>query len=931
MIMRLRFGVGLITVLVLGLALAGCGGGSSSSTTTTPPPAVVLKSIAVSGPTTAISGQTGLQYKATGTYSDGSSKDLTSTATWSSSVQSVATVSSSGSATAVAGGVAQGGIHQTVTIIATSGSIKGAAALTVSDDLTSVAVTPSTPTITASAQQQFTATGTFQDDSSKQIDSSVTWNSSPSSTATINSSGLATGVAAGGATISAKCPCGTLVTAANLIPGAASLTVTAAGAGGLTSITVTAASPTLVVGATQNQLTATGTYASGPNQNITNSVTWSKTSTTNGADGSVSSTGGALGTTSGPAQNGTITLQATLGTISGSIILPVVPVLNTMTITTPGPGMIVGGNQFQFRVKGLYNDNTSNDVTSLAAWTDQKSDSVVTFTNTGTAGLASPVGAGQDTVTATIKNAFGANVSSSTGVNVVASTNGSSTLKDGGYAFTLLGANSTGPVFYAGSFVASGGNITSGVIDENAAGVVTNLPSLSGGYSTSPDGRGTLTFNQSAMFNTPGGISFRFILSSNGSLGKLIEFDNLGTLKGTLWQQSGSITDALNGNYVFRAAGIDSSANPYGEAGFFNTTGTGNITTGTVDIDDFGTDSVATSLCPGGTGCSISAIKQSGRGTMTLVQGGTTTNYAFYVVTAATETHPLMNFIETDNNGAGGAAVAGTMALQVGATGGYTASTLESSGPGYAFLLDRPVASGSCESQCNVTEFAQVGEFTYTESTTNTGTLVGVRDDTNPPGTNPFNVTGGYDLGGVGTPVGRGVITTLGSDSNRGYTFYMVSPTQAYVLQNYTGYNSIPPVASLNAPVGEMDAQTGPFTITTLVGEYGLDASDVGTPGLTTDLMWLFFDGTGNISGIVDSSVGSPGASATTISSSIITSVTYTLPNANAGRVLLSVTTQNGQTATFVLYLTSAQNALVLSVAPSTGITPVMDGSLNQQ
>lgn len=928
-------------VLVLGVALVGCGGGSSSSTTPPITPTPSLKSIAVkanNNTSQTFSGQT-VQYTATGTYSDGSTKDLTSTATWSSSV-SVVTVNSSGLATAVAasqGGVKQGAMPQTAAITATSGSIKNSALLTVSDGLALIAVTPLTPTISADTQEQFTATGTFQDGSTQQIDSSVTWSSLGASFATISSTGLATGLKQGQSTISASCSStSTPACPLNLAPlvsspsGSTSLTVTPAGSGGLTSITVTAALPSLVVEGAQNQLTATGTYATGPNQNITSTVTWSVSSTTNGGAGSVSTTGVATGTTGGAAQNGTITLQAQFGTITGKITLPVVPVLNSLRITTPGPGMVVGGTQ-QFALFGNYNDLTTNsNLASTAAWTDQKSDSVVTFTNTGTVGLASAVGAGQDTVTATIKNASGANISTSTGVNVVASTNGSSTLQDGGYAFTLLGANSTGPVFYAGSFVASSGVITAGVIDENAAGVVTApFPSLTGGYTVYPDGRGTLTFNPDVIF--PSGISFRFILSDSGKLGKLMEFDNLGTLKGTMWQQSGPVTSPLNGNYVFKAAGIDSSANPLGEVGTFNTTGGGNITTGTVDIDDFGTDSVAASLCPGGTGCAISAIQQSGRGTLTLVQGSTTTNYAFYVVTAASGGAPtLINLIETDNNGAGGAALAGTMALQVGAGGGYTASTVDT-GSGYAFLLDRPVASGSCESQCNVTEFAQVGEYAYTDTSTTAGTLVGVRDDTDPPGTNPFTVSGGYDLGGAGTPVGRGVITTLGADSNRGYTFYMVSPTQAYILQNYTGYNSIPPVASLNAPVGEMDAQAGPFSISTLVGEYGLDGSDVGSPGLTTDLMWLFFDGTGNISGIVDSSVGSSGTNATTIGSSEITSVTYTLPNAGAGRVLLDVTTQSGQISSFVLYLTSAQNALVLSVPPSPTVLQVLDGSLNQQ
>jgi uncharacterized protein YjdB len=105
------------------------------------------------------------QFTATGTYSDSSTADLTSTATWSSSDTSLATISSSGLATGVAVGSA--------TITATSGSVSGTAALTVDASrptgptLSSIAVTPSNPSVAVNATQQFTATGTYSDSSIK--------------------------------------------------------------------------------------------------------------------------------------------------------------------------------------------------------------------------------------------------------------------------------------------------------------------------------------------------------------------------------------------------------------------------------------------------------------------------------------------------------------------------------------------------------------------------------------------------------------------------------------------------------------------------------------------------------------------------------------------------------------------------------------------
>ena len=70
--------------------------------------------------------------------------------------------------------------------------------------LTSIAVTPNNPTISTGATQQFTATGTYSDSSTQNITSQVSWNSSTPAVATINASGLASGVSAGNTTISAR-------------------------------------------------------------------------------------------------------------------------------------------------------------------------------------------------------------------------------------------------------------------------------------------------------------------------------------------------------------------------------------------------------------------------------------------------------------------------------------------------------------------------------------------------------------------------------------------------------------------------------------------------------------------------------------------------------------------------------------------------------
>jgi len=69
--------------------------------------------------------------------------------------------------------------------------------------LNSIAVTPANPTILTGVSQQFTATGTYSDGSMQDITSQVTWNSTNTVVAKVNTAGLATAIAAGTSIISA--------------------------------------------------------------------------------------------------------------------------------------------------------------------------------------------------------------------------------------------------------------------------------------------------------------------------------------------------------------------------------------------------------------------------------------------------------------------------------------------------------------------------------------------------------------------------------------------------------------------------------------------------------------------------------------------------------------------------------------------------------
>src|SRR5260370_1451661 len=104
--------------------------------------------------------------------------------------------------------------------------------------LVSLAVTPANPSIGKGATQQFTATGTFSDNSTQVLGSAV-WASATATVATISNTGLATAVGVGTSTISAT---------SGSITGSTLLTVTPPT---LTSIAVTPANPSISKGATQ--------------------------------------------------------------------------------------------------------------------------------------------------------------------------------------------------------------------------------------------------------------------------------------------------------------------------------------------------------------------------------------------------------------------------------------------------------------------------------------------------------------------------------------------------------------------------------------------------------------------------------------------------------------------------------------------------------
>jgi len=140
------------------------------------------------------------QFTATGTFSDGTTQDITTSVTWGSMNPSVATISNDDGLFGLTTAVAVG----TSSITASFRGCTDSTILTVTPAvLLSILVSPASPSIETGTTRQFIAIGTYSDNTMADITASVTWGSSNTSVAGISSNGLATSVSAGSTTIQA--------------------------------------------------------------------------------------------------------------------------------------------------------------------------------------------------------------------------------------------------------------------------------------------------------------------------------------------------------------------------------------------------------------------------------------------------------------------------------------------------------------------------------------------------------------------------------------------------------------------------------------------------------------------------------------------------------------------------------------------------------
>jgi hypothetical protein len=226
-------------------------------------------------------------------------------------------------------------------------------------NLKSITIDPVDSSIAVGTKVQLHATGTYKNETTKDITDLVTWESADETVATVSNAastkGLAGGSAVGATTISAKL---------HGVKGVSTFTVTNAS---LKSITVEPVNP-LVSKGTTVQMAAQGNFSDGSVQDLTTQVTWSSG---NSSIAQVSNTADSIGLVTGVSA-GSTPITAALGGIQDSTTVTVSAATLTSITITPDPS-IARGTTIQETATCEFSDGITEDCTNEVSWTSSNS------------------------------------------------------------------------------------------------------------------------------------------------------------------------------------------------------------------------------------------------------------------------------------------------------------------------------------------------------------------------------------------------------------------------------------------------------------------------------------------------------------------------------------------------------------------------------
>jgi len=319
-----------VTVFVM-----GCGGPKSMLTH-----APALTSLTVSPQTSTVSLGSTVQFRATGTFSDGSSQDETLSVSWKSSDTSVVSIDHQGLAKSLTTG--------TISVVAQYSSLSGSTSLSVSQPvIVSLSVTPSNVSLPQGTSAQLQATTVKTDGSRQDVTDSVTWTNERPDVVSIGPSGMAISKTPGNADLTASLA-GMVATCRVVVVAPA-----------LTAISVSEIRSAIPLG-TATQATAMGTYTDGSTHDLTNSVSWTSVPT---GIVTIDNQGRAKGIATGKA-----VVRAESDTVRGFAPLTVTGAAMTSVEVLSGSALMPLGTKQQLTAQGIYTDGSMRDITTSVSW-----------------------------------------------------------------------------------------------------------------------------------------------------------------------------------------------------------------------------------------------------------------------------------------------------------------------------------------------------------------------------------------------------------------------------------------------------------------------------------------------------------------------------------------------------------------------------------
>lgn len=360
----------------------------------------VLTALDVTPPTASVPAGLTRKFTATGTYSDGSTLDISDQVDWQSSDEDVATLDASGLATALEANPA-------ITVTASLATFSDTAALTVTAaTLQSIEVTASSYSIAAGFNQDYAAIGHYSDGSTQPLTAGADWSSTNQTVATVIA-GKVKGLAKGSATIEA---------AFDGVSGSHGVTVTDAL---LQTLSVSAPNASLAAGYPQ-QYSAEGHYSDGSAKDLTSQVVWTIVEDT---VATVSNDPASKGLVKALAVGGPIDVSAASGDVVGKATLTVtMALLTSIDVDALNDSLAVGSPPQQYAATGRYSDGSSLDLTQDVTW-DSSADAIAEISNApGSKGLATAMSAGGPIQISASYNPGSGEISASRSLTVTAAT-----------------------------------------------------------------------------------------------------------------------------------------------------------------------------------------------------------------------------------------------------------------------------------------------------------------------------------------------------------------------------------------------------------------------------------------------------------------------------------------------------------------------------